>query len=102
MIRLSSNRCFYGEPTVYDGRGRPRLHGKKFKLNDETTWSPEAQKVEVEHPLPGRPQIQAWHNLHFRQAPDEKLSLIRIQRLDSFTPKSAPVVRWERGKNANA
>ena len=87
LMRLSSNRCFYGEPMVYDGRGRPRLHGKKFKLNDETTWGREAQKVEVEHPKQGRLQIQAWHNLHFRQAPDEKLSLIRVQRLDSSQTK---------------
>lgn len=94
LMRLSSNRCFYGEPIGYNGRGRPRLHGKKFKLNDETTWSSETQKVEVEHPKQGRLQIQAWHNLHFRQASDEPLSLIRVQQLD--LPKSKPLwLAWK-------
>ncbi len=31
LMRLSSNRCFYKEPKTYDGRGRPRKHGHKFK-----------------------------------------------------------------------
>ncbi len=66
LMGLSSNRCFYGEPMVYDGRGRPPLHGEKFKLNDKQTWRPEDQKIEVEHPKQGKLQIQAWHNLHFR------------------------------------
>ncbi|WP_366558356.1 transposase [Okeania sp. SIO3B5] len=94
LMRLSSNRCFYGEPIGYDGRGRPPLHGEKFKLNDQQTWRPEDQKIEVEHPLQGKLQIQAWHKLHFRQVSHEKLSLIRVQRLDS--PKSKPLwLAWK-------
>ena len=38
LMRLSSNRCFYGEAKVYGGRGRPRKHGHKFKLNAPETW----------------------------------------------------------------
>ncbi len=94
LMRLSSNRCFYGEPIGYNGRGRPCLHGEKFKLNDEQTWRPEDQKIEVEHPKQGKLRIQAWHKLHFRQVSDEKLSLIQVQRLDS--PQSKPLwLAWK-------
>ncbi|NEP76000.1 MULTISPECIES: transposase, partial [unclassified Okeania] len=89
LMRLSSNRCFYGEPIGYDGRGRPRLHGDKFKLNDQQTWRTEDLKVEVEHSKLGKLQIIAWHQLHFRQLAHQKLSVIRVQQLDS--PKSKPL-----------
>ncbi|NES06215.1 MAG: hypothetical protein F6K22_27440 [Okeania sp. SIO2F4] len=45
------------------------LHGKKFKLSDKQISRPEQQKIELEHPPLGKIQIQAWHELHFRQAP---------------------------------
>ncbi|MDJ0519363.1 MAG: transposase [Trichodesmium sp. MO_231.B1] len=66
LMRLSSNRCFYGEPMITHGRGRPRLHGDKFKLNEPQTWRGQDQKLEVEHPKLGKLQIIAWHKLHFR------------------------------------
>lgn len=48
----------------------------------------------MEYPLPGKLQIQAWHKLHFRQVSHEKLSLIRVQGLDS--PKSKPLwLAWK-------
>lgn len=89
LMRLSSNRCFWGEPMAYGGRGRPRKHGDKFKLNDPQTWHLEDEIELVEHPRLGLLKIQAWHKLHFRQAADQKLSLIRVEQLDS--PKSKPL-----------
>ncbi|WP_144872709.1 transposase, partial [Hyella patelloides] len=61
LMRLSSNRCFYGEPKTYDGRGRPRKHGHKLKLNDSETWLPEDKIVEVKDSQLGLIKIQAWH-----------------------------------------
>ncbi len=89
LMRLSSNRCFWGEPTAYSGRGRPRKHGDKFKLNDRQPWHQEDEIEFVEHPRLGLLKIQAWHKLHFRQAADQKLSLIRVEQLDQ--PKSKPL-----------
>ena len=83
LMRLSSNRCFYGEPKTYDGRGRPRKHGHKFKLNDPKTWLTEEQIAELEDPQLGFIRIQAWHKFHFRQAANQKLSLIRVEQLNS-------------------
>ncbi|MEM7591380.1 MAG: NF041680 family putative transposase [Cyanobacteria bacterium P01_A01_bin.83] len=83
LMRLSSNRCLWGEPTAYSGRGRPRKHGDKFKLNDRQTWFQEDDIEFIEHPRLGLLQIQAWHQLHFRQAANQKLSLVRVEQLDS-------------------
>jgi hypothetical protein len=38
LIRLRSNLCLWGAPPPYSGKGRPRIHGEKFKLNDQKTW----------------------------------------------------------------
>lgn len=86
-LRLSSNRCFWGEPTIYSGRGRPRKHGAKFKLNDPETWSTEDEVIELEDHKLGRVKIQVWHKLHFRQAAEQKLSLIRVEQSDSSQNK---------------
>ena len=39
---------------------------------------------EVEHPRLGLLKIQAWHEFHFRQAAEAKLSLIRVEQLPTF------------------
>jgi hypothetical protein len=45
LMRLRSNLCLWGEPPIYSGRGKPRVHGDKFKLNDASTWSEPTQRV---------------------------------------------------------
>ncbi|MHC5819718.1 MAG: hypothetical protein ACYT04_28550 [Nostoc sp.] len=37
LVRLRSNLCLWGEPEAYSGKGRPKKHGSKFKLNESTT-----------------------------------------------------------------
>ena len=49
----------------------------------------EDEMVELEAPKLGLIKIQAWHKFHFRQAADQKLSLIRVEQLDS--PKRKPL-----------
>jgi len=52
-------------PPPYSGKGRPKLHGDKFKLSDSSTWSePVAILVEDQS---GQVKIQQWLGLHFRQ-----------------------------------
>lgn len=50
LIRLRSNLCLWTAPPAYSGKGRPRLHGSKFKLNDSTTWTAAIETQELEHP----------------------------------------------------
>ncbi|MCL1466765.1 transposase [Argonema galeatum A003/A1] len=54
LIRLRSNLCLRTSPPPYCGKGRPRLHGDKFKLNDSTTWTTAIESVELEHPTLGQ------------------------------------------------
>ena len=67
VMRLRSNLCLWGEPPKYSGRGKPRVHGDKFKLNDSTTWSEAAQTIEEKDSQVGYVKIRVWHNLHFRE-----------------------------------
>ncbi len=50
--------------------------------------------MEVEDPKLGQIKIQAWHKLHFRQAANQKLSLIRVEQLDSRLPKQKTKLAW--------
>lgn len=82
LMRLRSNRNLWGAPPPYGGRGRPAIHGDKFKLNDDTTWWSAARETTAEHPKLGQVSIRCWHNVHFRQAAKHPMTLIQVQRLD--------------------
>ncbi|WP_217385537.1 hypothetical protein [Dolichospermum sp. UHCC 0259] len=49
-MRLGPNRVVYDAPPPYSGKGRPRSHGAKFKLNDSSTWWTPDETVEVNDP----------------------------------------------------
>ncbi|MCF2145979.1 transposase [Desmonostoc muscorum LEGE 12446] len=83
LVRLRSNLCLWGAPPPYSGKGRPRKHGDKFKLNDPSTWSEANESIEVNHPKLGRVKVSLWKNLHFRQTATRPMSLIRVERLDA-------------------
>ncbi len=80
-MRLRSNLCLWGEPPAYSGRGKPRVHGDKFKLNDSITWEEPTQTIEEEDVQLGVLRIRVWHNLHFRKAPCHPMSVILVERL---------------------
>ncbi len=63
-MRLRSNRCLYAAPPAYSGRGRPRLHGEKFKLNHQATWWADDESVELKDTALGRLRRRQWQNLH--------------------------------------
>jgi hypothetical protein len=67
VLRLRSNRVLYGPPPAYAGRGRPRKHGAKFKLNASETWWPPPQQREVEDDTLGHLRLPGWTHVHFYQ-----------------------------------
>lgn len=81
LMRLRSNLCLWGAPPAYSGKGRPRIHGDKFKLNDPQTWKEPVEILEVDEPKLGRLRISLWENLHFRKASKHPMSLLRVERL---------------------
>jgi hypothetical protein len=66
LVRLRSNLCLWGAPPPYSGKGRPRIHGDKFQLNDPQTWGEASESLEVNDPKLGRMHIRLWRDLHFR------------------------------------
>lgn len=81
MIRIRSNCCLYGSPEQYSGRGRPKKHGDKFKLNDPATWWSATENVEVNDPKLGQIKIRRWSDLHFRNSSSVAMELILVERL---------------------
>ena len=83
LMRIRSNCCLWSKPESYSGRGRPRKHDKKFKVNDQATWWKANKTVEIEDPKLGKLKISQWNKLHFRTSASYDMSLIQVQRLDS-------------------
>ena len=81
LMRLRSNLCLWGTPGAYQGPGRPKVHGDKFKLNDPTTWSSPAQQVEIDDPELGQLRVRVWHNYHFGLSPSHPMSVVLVERL---------------------
>ena len=82
LMRLRSNRCLYAAPPTYSGRGRPRPHGEKFKLNDQATWWTDDGSIELEDSGLGRLRRRQWQNLHFGASAAHSMTLILLERLD--------------------
>ncbi|MBP5974042.1 hypothetical protein HW132_15155 [Brasilonema sp. CT11] len=82
LVRLRSNLCLWTSPPEYFGRGRPRLHGNKFKLNDSQTWIEPVQTANINDPKLGLLRIQLWHDLHFRGAALHPMSVVLVERLN--------------------
>jgi len=58
LLRLRPNMCLWGAPPPYSGKGRPKVHGHKFKLADASTWGEPTATLEFENPQWGTVQIQ--------------------------------------------
>ncbi len=68
LVRLRSNRTLYeAAPEREPGqRGRPRQHGRKFKLSEP--WR-DPDREEENTLLGQRVRLKAWEGLHFYQLP---------------------------------
>lgn len=83
LIRIRSNCSLYGAPSQYSGRGRPRKHGDKFKLNDQSTWWSATEMVQINDNKLGEIKVKKWSHLHFRNSASVPMTLILVERLNS-------------------
>lgn len=82
LMRVRKNACLWSAPPAYSGRGRPRKHGSKMRLNDPTTWLQVDAAIEIdEHPELGQVRVRQWLDLHFYRAPGQKVNLILVERM---------------------
>lgn len=82
LIRIRSNCCLYAFPGEYSGKGRPKKHGSKFKLNDSSTWWESREIVEINDDKLGLLKIRKWPQLHFRSASSVSITLILVERIN--------------------
>lgn len=69
LVRLRSDRCFYADPPPRPSgaTGRPRRHGAKFNLADQTTWPAPTATLSRHDDQYGTVTVQAWAGLHPKQ-----------------------------------
>ncbi len=82
LMRIRSNCCLWSKPDRYSGRGRPKKHDRKFKVNNSNTWWSADETVEVDDPKLGKLRISQWQDLHFRTSASHDMSLIQVERLN--------------------
>ncbi len=94
LMRLRPNRCVWGAPPPYEGKGRPKKHGHKMKLSDSTTWEIPIESIEINDPTWGVIEIQRWRKFHFYHSPDHPMEIILIQRTGKGLSQRAAKPMW--------
>ena len=79
VVRLAKQRVFRRAPGPYAGRGRPRTHGRRFKLRDGRTHGRPDRSASLEHPVYGTGRVEAWTNLHAEHAAAASFTVVRVQ-----------------------
>ena len=93
-MRLRPNRCLWGAPPPYQGKGRPKIHGHKFKLSEPHTWGEPTEKLTIDDPKLGEVKIERWSNLHFRQSPNHSMEIIRVQTKGRYSHRRGLKPMW--------
>ena len=76
--RVASNRVFFLPPPPYPGFGRPRVRGRKIKLNDARTLPKIDAREEWELEDGGRIEVSRWNDIRMRKWPGQRLALYRV------------------------
>jgi hypothetical protein len=66
LVRIRSDRVFYTDPAprVPGAKGRPRRHGRRFKLKDSAVAPPSDAELVAHDTRYGRVKVTAWHGMH--------------------------------------
>jgi len=94
LLRVRPNRVLYREPGPYPGRGRPRLHGARFALAEETTWGPPDQEWEGRDASGRRLHVRAWEKLHLQGAAGVQGLLILVEWPEAKGTRRDPKRLW--------
>ncbi len=93
LVRLRSNRVFFGPPGPYQGRGAPRRYGARFALSDPMTYGPPDRGASLEDPRFGRVRVEVWEGRRARGGADVPFTLVqvRVARLPRRSTPPAPL-----------
>jgi len=94
LIRLKSNRKLYRVPVRIHPRGAPPKDGALFQGKRPETQG-QADEVYSEEPASGgKVHISRWNHLHFQQAREVDLAVIKVEREAAKGTKRDPRVSW--------
>lgn len=97
LLRLAKNRTLYRPvpPRPENpGPGHPRKDGDKFECKDASTHGEPSESWESVPEKDQKIKVERWDHLHFREARDIEVSLIRITRSGVEDTKRNPSVFW--------
>jgi DDE superfamily endonuclease len=94
LIRLKRNRKLYRVPVRTSGKGRPPLDGPLFQGSRPHTVSG-AEAAWIGHDEKGQIEtVSRWSGLHFRQAREVAVRVLRVQRQGAKDSKRDPRESW--------
>jgi hypothetical protein len=96
LIRLKRNRKLYraAPPRKPKQRGAPRKHGALFQGSRSDTHGPADAQWEGLDEQGKRIEVCCWKQLHFREAPEAEVWVIRVQRDGAQDSKRDPRISW--------
>ena len=95
LIRLKRNRKLYRAAPARSGkRGAPCKHGPLFQGTRPETYGPADAEWEGIDEHGKRVVVSSWKGLHFREAPEAEVCVIRVQREAARDTKRDPRVSW--------
>jgi hypothetical protein len=96
LIRLKRNRKLYraAPPRKEKQRGAPCKHGPLFQGTRPETYGPADAEWEGVDEHGKRVAVSCWKGLHFREAPEAEVSVIRVQREAARETKRDPRESW--------
>lgn len=90
LIRLAKNRVLYRPaPPRTLKKGRPKKHGDAFK-GDKPQTHAEPDDVFEDETI----QISCWNRLHFKEAAQIEVSVIRVVRASAASTARDPRISW--------
>ena len=96
LIRLKRNRKVYraAPPRKEKQRGAPCKHGPLFQGTRPETYGPADAQWEGVDEHGKRVVVSCWKGLHFREAPETQVSVIRVLREAARDSKRDPRESW--------
>ena len=96
LIRLKRNRRLYraAPPRKEKQRGAPCKHGPLFQGTRPETYGPADAEWEGVDEHGKRVVVSCWKHLHFRDAPEVEVSVIRVLREAARDTKRDPRESW--------
>jgi hypothetical protein len=94
LIRLKSNRKLYRLPVRTHKRGASPKDGPLFQGKRPETHATADEECSQSEQTGRTTRISRWNHLHFQQARDLDLSVIRVEREAATDTKRDPRVSW--------